>query len=93
MKFSKDHSALTTVGLLSGLAVGAVVAALFAPKSGSEFREDIAERIKGMFGHCNTQKAVEIKPNAIEDLRLHTKEVADQLSAAPLEGLVLEIGK
>jgi gas vesicle protein len=87
MKFSKENSALTTIGLLSGLAVGAVVAALFAPKSGSEFREDIAKGIKGIFGQGEEHKAVEIKPNAIEDLRLHTKDVADQLSATPLEGL------
>jgi gas vesicle protein len=87
MKFSKENSALTTIGMLAGVAVGAVVAALFAPKSGSEIREDIANGIKGLFGAVEAPKAVEIKPNAIEDVRLHTKEVAEQLSAAPLEGL------
>ncbi|MDB5019277.1 MAG: Gas vesicle protein [Pedobacter sp.] len=87
MRFSKENSALTTIGLLSGLAVGAVVAALFAPKSGSEFREDIAKGIKGIIGQGAKNKSVEIKPNAVEDLRLHSKEVAEQLSAAPLEGL------
>jgi gas vesicle protein len=87
MKYSKENSALTTIGMITGLAVGAVVAALFTPKSGTEFREDIARGIKGLFGYGETPKPVEIKPNAIEDLRLHTKEVADQLSAVPLEGL------
>jgi gas vesicle protein len=87
MKFSKENSALTTVGLLSGLAVGAVVAALFAPKRGSEFRNDITKSIKGLFGHCEGNKVVDIKPNAIQDVRLHTKEVADQLSAVPVDSL------
>lgn len=86
MKFSKENSALTTIGLLSGLAVGAVVAALFTPKSGSEIREDIAKSIKGILGYGEASKA-EIKPNAVEDIRLHTKEAADHLSAAPLDGL------
>jgi len=87
MKFSKENSALTTIGLISGLAVGAVVAALFAPKSGSALREDIARTVKGLFGAAEEHHEVEIKP--IEDLRLHTKEVADQLTTAPVEGVDL----
>jgi gas vesicle protein len=87
MKLNRENSALTTIGLLSGLAVGAVVAALFAPKSGSAIREDIANGIKGLLGFAEEPKPVEIKPNAIEDVRLHTKEVADQLSAVPIGDL------
>jgi gas vesicle protein len=87
MKLSKENSSLTTIGLIAGLAVGGVVAALFAPKSGSETREDIAKSIKGLFGAAEEPKAVEIKPNAVEDLRLHAKEVAEHLAVAPVDSL------
>ncbi len=83
MKFKKDNTALTTIGLLAGLAVGAVVAALFAPKSGSDTREDIANVIKSVFGSEEAGNSVEVKPHAVEDLRLHAKEVADQLAGSP----------
>lgn len=83
MKFKKDNTALTTIGLLAGLAVGAVVAALFAPKSGSETREDIASGIKRLVGSEEAGKAANVKPHAVEDLRLHAKEVADQLAGSP----------
>jgi gas vesicle protein len=83
MKFKRDNTALTTIGLLAGLAVGAVVAALFAPKSGSDTREDIANGIKSLFGSEEESTAVNIKPHAVEDLRLHSKEVADQLAGTP----------
>jgi gas vesicle protein len=87
MKFYKENSTLTTIGLLAGLTVGAAIAALFAPKSGSETREDIAKGIKGIFGAAEEHKAIEIKPNAVEDVRLHTKEVADHLAVVPVDGL------
>ena len=87
MKLRKENSTLTTIGLLSGLAVGAVIAALFAPKSGSAFREDIANTLKGLFGGAEETHEVEIKP--VDDLRLHTKEVADHLTTAPVEGVDL----
>lgn len=83
MKFKRDNTPLTTIGLLAGLAVGAVVAALFAPKSGSETREDIANGIKNLFGSEETDIAADVKPHAVEDLRLHAKEVADQLAGSP----------
>lgn len=87
MKFHKENTALTTIGLLAGLTVGAVVAALFAPKSGSETRADIAKTVKGLFGAAEEHKEIEVKPNAVEDLRLHAKEVADHLAAVPVSGL------
>jgi gas vesicle protein len=83
MKFKRNNTPLTTIGLLAGLAVGAVVAALFAPKSGSDTREDIANGIKGLFGSEESKQPTDAKPHAIEDLRLHAKEVADQLAGAP----------
>jgi gas vesicle protein len=87
MKFKRDNTPLTTIGLLAGLAVGAVVAALFAPKSGSDTREDIANGIKSLFGSAEESSSAAVKPHAVEDLRLHAKEVADQLTAAPVDGL------
>jgi gas vesicle protein len=40
---NKDNSAMVGVALIGGLAVGAALAVLFAPKKGSDLREGIAD--------------------------------------------------
>lgn len=79
MKLIKENTNLKTIGLITGLAAGAVVAALFATKSGSEYRELIAKRIKGLLGELETKKPVEIKDQVVEDVRSHVAEAAHKL--------------
>jgi gas vesicle protein len=80
MKLIRENTNLKTIGLITGLAAGAVVAALFATKSGSEYRELIAKRIKGLLGEIEEKKPVEIKDQVVEDVRSHVAEAANKLS-------------
>ncbi|GGC62916.1 hypothetical protein GCM10011387_15640 [Pedobacter quisquiliarum] len=80
MKLIRENTNLKTIGLITGLAAGAVVAALFATKSGSEYRELIAKRIKGLLGEIEPQKAVEIKDHVVEDVRSQVMEAANKLT-------------
>lgn len=45
MHRDRDHAAGFAVGVLAGVAVGAGVALLFAPKSGAQLREGIGESL------------------------------------------------
>jgi gas vesicle protein len=81
MKLIRENTNLKTIGLLTGLAAGAVVAALFATKSGSEYRDLIAKRIKGLLGEIDEpKKAVEIKDHVVEDVRVKVAESALKLT-------------
>lgn len=82
MRLIKENTNLKNIGLITGLAAGAVVAALFATKSGSEYRESIAKRIKGLFGELDTKKPVEIKDQVVEDVRNQVAKSAQKLSGA-----------
>ena len=80
MKLVRENTNLKTIGLITGLAAGAVVAALFTTRSGSEFRELIAKRVKGMLGELEPKKPVEIKDHVVEDVRSQVMEAAHKLS-------------
>ncbi len=74
---------------LAGMGVGAVLALLFAPKSGKETREYIAQRAEESKGYM-TAKGKEIRQQAEEAVEKAKDVVAkqkDQLSSA------LEAGK
>jgi len=90
MKFRNQYSIMTSVALLTGMAVGAVIGALFAPKSGKETRENLAGAIKGVVGASLTDYSeTEIKDHLVDDLRAQTKKAADQLTGTPEEALDL----
>lgn len=80
MKLIRENTNLKTIGLLTGLAAGAVVAALFTTKSGSEVREMIAQRVKGFLGEDGPKKPVEIKDHVVEDVRSQVMEAANKLA-------------
>ena len=85
MKFRKSDSVMTTIALLSGIAVGAVISALFASKSGKETRAELAEAFKGIVGVPAAKTDLEIKGQLVPDLRAQVKESADHLTGAPDE--------
>lgn len=70
----RDHN-LCTFALLAGLAAGAAIAVLFAPKSGRESRKLLAEKFK--FGQQHHQ--YELQEHLFDDLRETAREHADQL--------------
>lgn len=74
LNHQKDHS-LTAFALLTGLAVGATLAALFAPRSGRESRKMLRECLL----HDETQHQHELEEALFEDLRETTRDHADQL--------------
>lgn len=87
---SRDHESSKLAYFLIGVGVGAVVALLFAPKSGRELREDIADRTRrGMDKaseayHATRERARELaatgREKAVEMIE-HAKEaVAEQRS-------------
>lgn len=70
----QDHS-LSTFALLAGLAAGAAIAVLFAPKSGRESRKLLSEKLG--FGQQHHQH--ELEEHLFDDLRETVREHADQL--------------
>jgi hypothetical protein len=70
----RDHN-LTTFALLAGIAAGAAIAILFAPKSGRESRRLLVEKFRfGQQLHPH-----ELEEHLFDDLRETTREHADQL--------------
>ena len=45
---NKDHAVGFGIGLLTGAAIGAIIALLFAPQSGKETRKMIKDKATGM---------------------------------------------
>lgn len=86
MRLHKSDSMLKSIALLTGVAVGAVFAALFAPKSGKETRDDLAKLINDTID-SSKEEAVEIKENVVPNLRAHVKEVADHLTGSAEEAI------
>lgn len=70
----QDHS-LTAFALLAGLAAGAAIAVLFAPKSGRESRKLLAEKFRS--GQPANQD--EMEEHLFDDLRETVREHAEQL--------------
>ncbi|MFA4870672.1 MAG: YtxH domain-containing protein [Pedobacter sp.] len=70
----QDHS-LSTFAFVAGLAAGAAIAVLFAPKPGREFRKLLAEKLR--FGQQDPQH--ELEEHLFDDLREAAREHAVQL--------------
>lgn len=71
----QDHS-MTAFALLAGLAAGAAIAVLFAPKSGRESRKLLAEKLNLSSQQSHHQ---ELEDQLFADLRETTREHADHL--------------
>jgi gas vesicle protein len=80
MKIRHSNHLMTSIALITGVAVGAVISALFAPKSGKETRRNVAGAIMGIVGASLADKTVEIRDHLVEDLRTQTRQKADQLT-------------
>jgi gas vesicle protein len=89
MKLRQTNHLMTSIALITGVAVGAVISALFAPKSGKETRRNVAGAIRGIVGASLSDSHLEIKDHLVEDLRTQTREKADQLTVTTEEGLDL----
>lgn len=76
MKQQRDHS-LTTFALITGLAAGAAIAVLFAPRSGRASRKLLAEKLNLKEVHQNS--GYELEDHIYDDLREATREHADHL--------------
>jgi gas vesicle protein len=79
MKFRKTDAMMPAIGLITGLAVGAVLGVLFSSRKGSSTRDLLKGKLVALFNGSETSKVTEVKYHVIEDLRAHHKEVADQL--------------
>ncbi len=79
MKFRKVDSAMPAVALITGIAAGAVISLLFAPKKGSESRDLIAGKLNDLTRILKKKKPLEIKDHLVDDVRTHVKETADHL--------------
>ena len=55
---TKEAAAKIGVGAAVGTAIGAVAGILFAPKSGKETREDIAEKVVQVFSEYHNNKMI-----------------------------------
>ena len=82
MRFRNNNSSLATVGMVAGIAVGAAFAILFTTKKGKSTRSLIADKINELTRHLKESKAAKVGEKAVADLRAHTREVADKLTAA-----------
>jgi len=81
----KDNNTLSAVALIAGLAVGAALGVLFAPRKGKEIRNQVAEGAEDVFSRIKSKftaakENIEASGNqAIEDLREHVRQVAEDL--------------
>jgi gas vesicle protein len=82
MRFRNNNSSLATVGIVAGIAVGAAFAVLFTTKKGKSTRSLIADKINELTRHVKASDAAKAGEKAVEDLRTHSREVADKLTAA-----------
>lgn len=64
-------------GLLTGLVVGAGLGLLFAPKKGSELREDLAEKCNDLWNKAKNIDVDEVKKDIEKRIKKLQKEVKD----------------
>jgi gas vesicle protein len=76
IKHQQDHS-LTAFALIAGIAAGAAIAVLFAPRSGRAFRRLLAEKLNLQKAHQHPSR--ELEDQIFDDLRESTREHADHL--------------
>jgi len=75
-----DH--ITTVAIVSGLAIGAVIGALFATEKGKNVRNYLGHQLDRLFKNQNQNVAHKKLGNLIDDVRGHVKQSADGLLGA-----------
>jgi len=85
MKLKYTNQMMGSIAFITGVAVGAVISALFAPKSGKQTRRDIAAAIKGVAGTSGNDQHADITGHHIEDMRTQIREKADHLSGVAAE--------
>ena len=77
----KDSGASFTIGLLLGVAVGAAVGLLYAPKAGKETRALLKEK-----AHEAKEKASEVAEKAKETAASARERVEEKLGRKPAAG-------
>ncbi|MES2457094.1 MAG: YtxH domain-containing protein [Bacteroidota bacterium] len=78
-----DNTALVGVALISGLAIGAALAVLFAPKKGSELREGISGTTSQLGGTLtDLMDAIKAKFGKEEDLEAEVDHNEDRTAQA-----------
>jgi gas vesicle protein len=91
----KSDSTMPVVALVAGLAIGAALSVLFAPKKGEETRgmladgaNNLSDSLMKKFNAAKKrllnaeEEAMEIKEQAVENVRKKTKKAADKLSGS-----------
>jgi len=79
MKLRRTDSTMNSIALIAGIAVGAALGVLFAPKNIKAVRKRLTNDLKGLVGLAETV-AADSKDHAIPDLRANIKEKADHLT-------------
>ncbi len=83
-----NYQSKVVVGVLAGVAVGAVIALLFSPEKGSDLRENIADSLKGLYNDAKDKAASEYdrmnsyKDSATRSAQSRAKSGIDDLGDA-----------
>lgn len=75
MKYNNNNNTLTAIASIAGLAIGAALGILFAPKSGRDLRSKFKFSVAG--NHYNEDELLSDHP--VEDLWEKTRDHANQL--------------
>lgn len=76
MRANRERAVAIVIFLLLGLGIGAALALLFAPKSGSQIRRELAEGVEERFdsGRETTSKALQRLEKEFAELRKRVEE-------------------
>lgn len=86
---SDDQSAGFFKGLLVGGAIGAIIALLYAPKSGKETREELSQKAEDLYGRLreeyqhsleNAQKSIETAQQKLDEISKTASQKTDEVS-------------